>query len=358
VTQGAEQIIVTTREGQDYSAKLLGEDPLTDIAVLQIDGNGLLVAPIGTSHDLVIGEWVVAIGNPYAYLLGNTEPTVTAGVVSATNRNLLPSGDQQGVYVGMIQTDAAINPGNSGGPLVNALGQVVGVNSSIFSTTGGSIGIGFAIPIERAVRVADELRRHGGVRRAWAGLEVAGADNLREWKRAGGLEVTAVTPGGPAARARLQEGDVLVEAEGRRIRTFLDWEGVLLDTSPGSTLVVTYRRGLTSPRTAQIVMAELPTSVAEKVAVLDGLKVVTLTPAVRQERGVQSQRGALVYEISTDVQRLTALRAGDVVFQADRVPVTSAEDLERAITAAARRGAVTLWFERRGTTWRSTFPIR
>ena len=358
VTQGAEQIIVTTREGQDYSAKVLGEDPLTDIAVLQIDGNGLLVAPIGTSHDLVIGEWVVAIGNPYAYLLGNTEPTVTAGVVSATNRNLLPSGDQQGVYVGMIQTDAAINPGNSGGPLVNALGQVVGVNSSIFSTTGGSIGIGFAIPIERAVRVADELRRHGAVRRAWAGLEVAGADNLREWKRAGGLEVTAVTPGGPAARARLQEGDVLVEAEGRRIRTFLDWEGVLLDTSPGSTLVVTYRRGLTSPRTAQIVMAELPTSVAEKVAVLDGLKVVTLTPAVRQERGVQSQRGALVYEISTDVQRVTALRAGDVVFQADRVPVTSAADLERAITAAARRGAVTLWFERRGTTWRSTFPIR
>ena len=124
------------------------------------------------------------------------------------------------------------------------------------------------------------------------------------------------------------------------------------------TLLVTYRRGLFSPRTARILMSELPTSVAEKVSVLDGLKVITLTPAVRQERGVQSQRGALVYEISPAVQRLTALRPGDVVFQADRVPVASADDLERAITAAARRGAVTLWFERRGTTWRSTFPVR
>ena len=358
VTQGADQIVVTTREGQDYPAKLLGEDPLTDIAVLKVEGDDLPVAPVGGSHDLVIGEWVVAIGNPYAYLLGNTEPSVTAGVVSATNRNLLPSGDQQGVYVGMIQTDAAINPGNSGGPLVNALGEVVGVNSSIFSTSGGSIGIGFAIPIERAVRVADELRRHGAVRRAWAGLDVAGADDLRDWKRAGGLKVTAVAPGGPAARAGIAEGDVLVEAQGRRIRTFLDWEGVLLDTGPGSTLSVTFRRGSTGPRTARIAMTDLPTSVAEKVAVLDGLKVITLTPAVRQERDVQSERGALVYEVSPAVQRLTALRPGDVIFQADRTPVTSADDLERAIAVSTRRGAVTLWFERRGATWRSTFPLQ
>jgi serine protease Do len=238
------------------------------------------------------------------------------------------------------------------------VGRVVGVNSSIFSMSGGSIGIGFAIPIERAVRVADELRRHGAVRRAWAGLEVAGADDLREWKRAGGLKVTAVSPGGPAARAGMTDGDVMIEAAGRRIRTFLDWEGVLLDTGPGSTLIVTFRRGSTAPRIARIAMSDLPTSVAEKVAVLDGLKVITLTPAVRQERGVQSQRGALVFEVAPDVQRVTALRPGDVVFQADREPIAGAEDLERAITAAARRGAVTLWFERRGTTWRSTFPLR
>ena len=178
VTQGAEQIVVTTRDGQDFPAKIQGEDPLTDIAVLKVDATGLPTAPLGKSTDLMIGEWVVAVGNPFAYLLGNTEPTVTAGVVSAVGRNLLPSEGQPGIYVGMIQTDAPINPGNSGGPLANAVGEVVGVNSSIFTSSGGSVGIGFAIPIERALRVADELRRFGKVRRAWVGLDVAGAEKL------------------------------------------------------------------------------------------------------------------------------------------------------------------------------------
>jgi len=144
----------------------------------------------------MIGEWVVAIGNPYGFLLGNSEPSVSAGVVSAVGRNLLPTGDQPGVYVHMIQTDAAINPGNSGGPLINALGQVVGVNSSIFSNTGGSIGIGFAIPIERALRVADELTR--------------------------------VAAGGPAAGAGIGVGDVLANAAGRTpVRVYFERGGQL-----------------------------------------------------------------------------------------------------------------------------------
>src|SRR5213079_1567923 len=239
VTQGAEQIVVTTRDGRDFPAKIQGEDPLTDIAVLKVDATGLPTAPLGKSTDLMIGEWVVAVGNPFAYLLGNTEPTVTAGVVSAVGRNLLPSQGQSGIYVGMIQTDApttsptafASGPpelpgliGASGGPLANAVGEVVGVNSSIFTSSGGSVGIGFAIPIERALRVADELRRFGKVRRAWVGLDVAGAEDLRGWKRAGGLRVTQVASGGPAGRAGVVAGDVLVSARGRRLRTFLDWE--------------------------------------------------------------------------------------------------------------------------------------
>src|SRR5205823_5652717 len=217
VTQGAEQIVVTTRDGRDFPAKIQGEDPLTDIAVLKVDATGLPTAPLGKSTDLMIGEWVVAVGNPFAYLLGNTEPTVTAGVVSAVGRNLLPSEGQPGIYVGMIQTDAPINPGNSGGPLANAVGDVVGVNSSIFTSSGGSVGIGFAIPIERALRVADELRRFGKVRRAWVGLDVAGAEDLRGWKRAGGLRVTQVASGGPAGRAGVVAGDVLVSDHGALI---------------------------------------------------------------------------------------------------------------------------------------------
>jgi len=165
VIGGAEQIVVTLRDGRDFPARLLGEDDQTDIAVLKIDAAGLPVAPIGRSRALHIGDWLVAIGNPYGYLLGNSEPSVTAGVVSALGRDILPNENQSGLYVDMIQTDAAINPGNSGGPLANADGEVVGVNAFILSQTGGNVGLGFAIPIERAMRVAESLRRLGRVRR-------------------------------------------------------------------------------------------------------------------------------------------------------------------------------------------------
>jgi serine protease Do len=361
VTQGAEQIVVTTRDGTDFPAKVLGEDPLTDIAVLKIEGTNLPTAPLGRSTDLMIGEWVVAVGNPFAYLLGNTEPTVTAGVVSAVGRNLLPSEGQSGIYVGMIQTDAAINPGNSGGPLANALGDVVGVNSSIFSSSGGSVGIGFAIPIERALRVADELRRYGKVRRAWVGLDVAGADDLRGWKRAGGLQVTQVAAGGPAGRAGLAAGDVLVSARGRRLRTFLDWEAVLLDTGPGDTLTVSYRPargGGGTGRTARLAVSDLPTTLAEKVAVLGGMKVVTLTAAVRAERNIQSDHGALVYDMPDEMQEATGLRSGDVILQINRVRVRSADDLRGAFSAATGSSAVTVWFEREGRLGRTAFYVR
>jgi serine protease Do len=357
VIHEAEQIVVTTREGRDFAAKLLGEDPLTDIAVLKLDAANLPTVALGKSTDLMIGEWVVAVGNPFAYLLGNTEPTITAGVVSAVGRNLLPSEGQSGIYVGMIQTDAAINPGNSGGPLANALGEVVGVNSNIFTPSGGSVGVGFAIPIERALRVADELRRFGKVRRAWVGLEVVGAEDLRGWKQAGGLRVTEVATGGPAARAGVARGDVLVSARGHRLRTFLDWEAVLLDTGPGDTLVVAYRH-VGASETARLGVGDLPTTLAEKVAVLGGMKVVTLTAAVRAERNVQNDHGALIYDIPDEMEQATGLRSGDVIFQINRGRVSSAEDLRRAFTAAAGGGAVTVWFERQGRIGRTAFYVR
>ncbi len=357
VTDGAEQIVVTTREGTDYPAKLLGEDPLTDIAVLKIVATGLPTAPLGRSADLLVGEWVVAVGNPFAYLLGNSEPTVTAGVVSAVGRNLLPSGDQPGVYVGMIQTDAAINPGNSGGPLADVQGQVVGVNSSILTPSGGSVGIGFAIPIERAVRVADELRRYGHVRRPWAGLDVTGAENLRDWKRSGGLRVSSVAEGGPAARAGLAADDVLLMARGRRLRTFLDWEAALLDASPGDTLTVAYRRGGRT-RTARLGVTDLPSSNAEKVAVLGDVQVITVTPAIRQERGIQVERGALIYNIGPEAGTATGLQSGDVIFQINRQRVQGADDLRRAFAAATGGGPVTVWFERGGMVGRTTFYVQ
>jgi serine protease Do len=346
VVAGAERVVVTLADGADMPAAVLGEDPLTDIAVLQVKRDRLPTVKTGRSTDLMIGEWVVALGNPYAYLLGNSEPTVTVGVVSATNRNILPSGEQTGLYFDMIQTDAAINPGNSGGPLTNALGEVVGVNSSIFSSSGGSVGLGFAIPIERALRVADEIIRHGTVRRAWVGLEVEGASAMRDWKRAGGVTVTSVAPGGPAAKASLRRGDVLTEANNRPLRNYLDWEAVKLDLHVGDSVDLSVRSGR---RTVQrrVVTGDLPTVTAEKYKVLEDLELVNVTPAVRAERGIRSQEGVLIFSISPAVSDATGLADGDVILAINRTPVRAASQVGELLNV--RPGEVVrVYLEREG----------
>ena len=357
VTAGATEIIVTTREGTDYPATLLGEDPYTDIAVLKVEARGLPTVPLGQSADLMIGEWAVAIGNPYGYLLGNTEPSVTAGVVSAVGRNLKPSGNDQTVYVGMIQTDAAINPGNSGGPLVNVAGEVVGVNSSIFSGTGESVGIGFAIPIERALRVAAELERFGSVRRSWLGVTVAGSDRVRDWKRVGGLEVTEVASGGPADAAGVRPRDVLVSALGRPMRTFLDWESVKLDVSPGDTLDAVVRRD-GRDRRARIGVRDLPTNIAERVAVLGDLELITVSAPVRQERQLQSESGALIYRIGESTARNTGLRSGDVIVQINRQRIERASDVQEVFRRLAGRTAIRVYVERGGSIGWTEFYVQ
>jgi len=217
----------------------------------------------------MIGEWVVAVGNPFAYLLGNTEPTVTAGVVSAVGGTCFrPS--QSGIYVGMIQTDAPINPGNSGGPLANALGEVVGVNSSIFTSSGGSVGIGFAIPIERALRVADELRRFGKVR-------LPGWGSTSRAPRISGVEAGGWSAGHPGGAGRARRSGR--RRGGRRARERARPAGAHLPRlgggharhGPGDTLTVSFRHA-GDGRSARLAVTDFPTTLAEKVAVLGGMK--------------------------------------------------------------------------------------
>jgi serine protease Do len=346
VVANAERVLVTLPNGNDLPATVLGEDPVTDIAVLRVRQQGLPTVSLGRSTDLMIGEWVVALGNPYAYLLGNSEPTVTVGVVSATGRNILPGGDQTGLYLDMIQTDAAINPGNSGGPLTNALGDVVGVNSSIFSSTGGSVGLGFAIPIERALRVADEIIKRGSVRRAWVGLEVEGARAMRDWKSQGGVALTSVTPEGPAARAGLRPGDVLIEANGRRLRNYLDWEAVKLDLHVGDSIDLVIRSGRTTAR-RRVITGDLPTVTAEKVTVLQDLQLINVSPAIQAERGIRSERGALIYRISPEVSQATGLQAGDVILAINRTPVRNASDVDDLLNVRPGQ-VIRIYVEREG----------
>jgi serine protease Do len=348
--ENADSITVSLSDGTDATAQLLGEDPTTDIAVLKVASN-LPVAPLGKSTDLLIGEWVVALGNPYTYLLGNSEPTVTAGVVSATGRNVIPNNDQSGLYLDMIQTDASINPGNSGGPLTNSAGEVVGVNSFIFTQSGGSIGLGFAIPIERAIRVAEEIIKNGSVRRAWTGLTVGDARTMRDWKTAGGVAVTSVTPGGPAARSGLEAGMVLVEANGRRLRNYLDWEAVKLDLHVGDSVTFRLKRGPTgATETRRIVTGDLPSVTAARVSIIRGLELITVTPGIQAERGLRRDRGALIYRITDEVSRATGLLEGDVIFAIDRTEARTAAQVASALESMGSQRLFRIWFDRGGAT--------
>jgi serine protease Do len=213
----ATKVIVTMEGGKQFNARVVGSDPTTDIALLKIDGSNLPYLELGNSDDVIVGEWAIAFGNPFGLFEINTKPTVTVGVISNTGVNLSPQDNR--IYRGMLQTDAAISSGNSGGPLVNALGQVVGVNATIFSTSqgrggAGSIGIGFAIPINRVRATVEELKSKGSINRNfWTGLRVQQIDdNVARYLKLSskeGVVVTDMAPNSPATRAGLEVGDVI-----------------------------------------------------------------------------------------------------------------------------------------------------
>ncbi|HWE42623.1 MAG TPA: trypsin-like peptidase domain-containing protein [Gemmatimonadaceae bacterium] len=358
VVAGATRVSVALRDGTTYPAQILGVDEANDLAVLSIDKKGLPVAPLGNSDNLIIGEWAIAIGNPYGFLLGNSEPSVTAGVISGTGRNLVGASEGGGMYVDMVQTDAAINPGNSGGPLLNAAGEVVGVNSSIYSPSGGSIGLGFAIPINRARRVADDLLAHGAVRRPWIGikLQLPSGDNPRAVINSG-VVVASVVPGSPAARGGLRPGDVIVAAGTRTLRSPFDWEAELLDLRVGESVPLRIMRG-NSQQTVNVTVADMPEVSAEKVQVLREMELVTLTPAIRAERGIRSPRGAVIYRTTDRITNEIGLQSGDVIVQINRTPISSADEAAKAIDYYGGRGPIQLFFERGGRVYSTDFQLR
>ncbi len=347
VTQGADSIVVTLRDGTDLPARLLGEDARTDIAVLKVDTSGLPVAPLGRSRRLAIGDWVLAIGNPYGYLLGNSEPSVTAGVVSAMGRDILQSGDERGgLYVDMLQTDAAINPGNSGGPLANASGEVVGVNTFILSQSGGNVGLGFAIPIERALRVAQQIRATGRVRRGWVGVEVAPPARGGAWARQPGVPVQRIAKGGPGQRAGIQPGDVIDRANGVPVHNVLNWEKALVDLGVGDTLRLSLKRGAGPDQVLALVATELPSETAARVTFAD-LSLITVTPAIQAERQLASTSGALVAAVGPETASSTGLQPGDVIFQINNFRVSSADQVTRILQYVREHNVqVRIFFER------------
>jgi serine protease Do len=358
VVRGAGQVVVTLPDGREFDATVIGTDELNDLAVLRMSldagGPALPVAPLGSSTGLMIGEWVIAIGNPLGFLLSNTEPSVTAGVVSAVGRNILPSGgDQRGYYLDMIQTDASINPGNSGGPLVNALGEVIGVNSNILSVGGGSEGLGFAIPIDRVRGVVQDLLEDGRVRRAWVGAEVEAASSAGP-RRIRDVRVSRVVPGSPAARAGIREGMIVRALGARQVRNPLDWEAGLLQGRVGQPLEVRVAEG-DGFRALTVRPEDLPSMAAERIQALRDFQLVNVTPAIQAERGLANEQGALIVGLS-DQARALGLQEGDVILQINLLRIRSAGEAARALQQLSGSGVV-VYFERRGRIGSAQFRI-
>ncbi len=345
VVDGATEIKVTLADGRELGAKVLGRDPKTDLALLKVEAAGLPVIALGDSGRLQVGEPVMAIGNPFGL-----EQTVTTGIVSATGRVI-----GEGPYDDFIQTDASINPGNSGGPLINVQGQAIGINTAIFTRSGGSVGIGFAIPINLAKTVVTQLAASGHVVRGYLGVTVqrvtAGLAKSFNLPDARGALVTAVMDGTPAARAALKSGDVIVEYDGRKLarsdelprvvaETPVDREVALGIVRDGKPLALKVRIAkLAEPEERQATEAGAKPSF--------GLAVQTVTPRLAQELGLSARSGVLVRGVEDGSPAATAgIQPGDVIKEIDRRQVKSADELKRAIEAR-RPGAPVLFLVHR-----------
>ncbi len=264
VVEGAREVSVTFSDGRTFNVTDVARDVLvdrqTDLAVIRIEAKDLPVSKFGDSDKVIIGEWAISIGNPFGLLIEDPKPTVTVGVISAVDRNFRPD-DGGHIYQGMIQTDASINPGNSGGPLVNSIGEVIGVNTFILSKSGGSTGIGFAIPINRAVQVARNLI-DSGTREFWTGFWLH--PNLTPWlARAVGLPIhsgaliTRIEKNSPAARAEIDPGDLIVEVNGLRVKSDQDVAGAFRTGRVGEAFTLKVLRGRVF-RNVELVLEEAP----------------------------------------------------------------------------------------------------
>jgi serine protease Do len=348
VVEGADELVVTLPDKREFKAKIVGADKRTDVAVVKIEASGLPAVRIGDVNRLRVGEWVMAIGSPFGL-----ENTVTAGIVSAKKRD---TGD----FLPFIQTDVAINPGNSGGPLINMRGEVVGINSQIYSRSGGFQGISFAIPIDEAVRVSDQLRSSGRVTRGRIGVQIDQvskevAESIGLGQPRGAL-VRGVEPNSPAAKAGVEPGDIILKFDGKEIDKSVDLPRLVGNTRPGNRSSITvFRRG--GQRDLTVTVAELEAERPDR-------KAATPEPAKPQPSAVSQSLGLTLAELSAaqkkelDLKggvRVSAaegaaaragLREGDVIVSVANTEVSGVKDFEAVVSKLDKSRAVNVLFRR------------
>ncbi len=347
VVEGADEVLVTLTDKREFKAKLIGADKRTDVAVVKIQATGLPAVKVGDVSRLKVGEWVMAIGSPFGL-----ENSVTAGIVSAKQRD---TGD----YLPFIQTDVAINPGNSGGPLINMRGEVVGINSQIYSRSGGFMGISFAIPMDEAVRVSEQLRSNGRVTRGRIGVQIEPvskelAESIGLSKAQGAL-INRIEPGAPADKAGLEAGDVILKIDGKAIEKSVDLPRLVGNTKPGTKSNLTvFRRGTTKEMV--IVIAELePEKTAKRSADVDekpkasasvqGLGLV-VTEMLDVQKAELKMKGGVRIESVQEQAAKAGLREGDVILAVGNHEVTHMKEFEAAVAKVDKNSPVSVLFRR------------
>ena len=345
VVENAQKIVVKLADEQEYEAKVIGRDPKTDIAVIKIEAKTKLTpANFGDSDGLEVGEWVMAIGNPFGL-----DSTVTSGIVSAKGRHI-----GQGPYDNFIQTDASINPGNSGGPLINLRGEVIGINTAIFSRTGGNIGIGFAIPVNLVKELLPQLRGKGKVTRGYLGVLIQKvtpelAESLGMDKSQGAL-VANVSKDGPADKSGVKVGDVIVEFDGKEIKDSGELPIIVARTPVDKKVrmkVLRDKKELTlNVAVGELKDEEVVASAPEKGEM--GLTVQKLTPQIAESLGLDKAEGIVVSAVEQGSAADEAgIRRGDVIVEIDRKPIRNLDEYKKSI-ATVRKGKGVLFLVRRG----------
>lgn len=340
VVNGADELTVTLNDNREYSARIIGTDPNTDLALIKVNGKNLPTLPVGDSDNLKVGEWVLAVGNPY-----NLSSTVTAGIVSAKARSMGGEGSNGPQISSFIQTDAAINPGNSGGALVNAKGELVGINAMLYSQTGSYSGYGFAIPTTIMVKVVDDLKKYGTVQRAVLGIrggDVLNYINAQKDEKKDvdlgtneGVYVAEVTEGSSASAAGIVKGDVITEADGKKITKMSELQELLSKKRPGEKVTLTYLHNKSKhSKTVTLKNAQGNTKVI-KTADLDVLGASFRPVTEQQKKEFDLTFGLEVTKVEKGAIKSGGIEQGFIMLYANDTPLKSLSDLQELVKSAS-----------------------
>ena len=349
VIDGADELEVTLNDNRKFAAKLVGTDPTTDIALLKIDAKDLPTIPFGDSEKLKVGEWVLAVGNPF-----NLTSTVTAGIVSAKGRGISMGGGDKSKIESFIQTDAAVNPGNSGGALVNAKGELIGINTAIESPTGSYSGYSFAVPSNIARKIVGDLKEFGTVQRAMMGISMwrdeltpAVAKELGT-DEVSGIYVYEVIPNGAAAKAGIKKGDVIKRINGIEIKTRPEFQGQLAKYHPGATISVTVSRG-GKLKDLDVVLQNTYGDVALVDKNYTGILGATVEPLSREDRyRYRLNGGVKIIDIKNGPFKAIGLDEGYIIVKINNTVIYDKDDLVRALKAAENEGVLVTTISPRG----------